>query len=149
MWDFLKNFFPPKKEKIVDDSLYFHGFNLDEWNYLGYEELKYTYTEGGGSTAYVYMFEHQTLEKSEYKIVSNSTYSNFKNHPYVLTSIDLWRIYEKPSWRVISFPSDALEEQLKELGYEWDHNLNDGKGWWKKIPQYEKSEGTNVITLKK
>jgi hypothetical protein len=120
--------------------------NLDDWDYLGYSEATYTNKEGNAEArAFIYFFEHKEKDERHYELVPQSSFYTFLTHSFVLTVVELWRIYEKETYEAVMFPSSALKVDMTEIGYEW--NEKDSK--WKKILKYETSHDSNVISLTK
>lgn len=145
MISFFLNLFK-KNVKDYSNSTVFRGMNLDFWDYLGYSEV--TYTDNNGKTearAFVYFFEHKEKDERHYEIVSQNSLYSFLKHSYILTVVELWKIYEKKSYEAIMFPSSSLKSKMVEIGYEW----NAAEATWKKIKKYEVSENSNVVTLMK
>jgi hypothetical protein len=119
----------PKMPKVE-----LHGFDLDEWHYLGNSEISYNVPENGKTTQYharLFFFMNKENENiRDFVLKTNMPHLNFENHAWVTTNAHMWKACEKEYFFPINIePSKYLRERMKiENGYFWDEK----ERWWSK-----------------
>jgi len=102
-----------------------HGFDLDQWHYLGKTEIRYVNKEDVVTErADVFFFLNKTTAERKYTIPAGSIWNT---HNMVIGRIQLWRIGEIALFSIIHQPSSWLKQ------YVWEKHQcvwSDEKSWW-------------------
>lgn len=128
---------PPSTEQ----NHFLHGFDLREWNYLGYSEIFYTFDNYPDTkyAANVFFFILKNDDKvRQYTIRHHHKNSNFEfhNHMWINTIAAPWRANQVSWWDPIrSCPSKHTKDRmLLDHDCVWDQNTN----WWIRATEAEK-----------
>jgi hypothetical protein len=137
---------PEPMPKIQKLGKFLHGFDLDQWYYLGNSEIWYNVpkTEGDDKhgvkySAMIFFFMHKLDESHrEYIIKTSNIGQNYTVHPWTTTIADTWRAGLTEYYRCINKePSKYLADRVrKEEGWVW----NSKKSWWDEPSADEKYE---------
>lgn len=121
-----------KKEKpqtpvtLNDDTPYLHGVNLNEWNYLGYTQIAFSYNK---INADLYFFENiKNSTKRKFVIKSFNDEKRFAKHAYITQCVSLWLIGEFEWYDIIrNHPSKYTKRRmLAEYNSVWSKE----ELWW-------------------
>lgn len=143
---FLAKFFSkPERVVVVEPSKeqqhFLHGFDMREWNYLGYSEISYTYDADKNSrySANVYFFSLKTDDKVRNYTIRHhhtSTALNFGNHIWVTSVADPWKANQTPWYDPIKTWTSKYTRDRMLLDFDcvWDEKNN----WWIRATEQEK-----------
>lgn len=128
MWPFRKKVVKTPKPK----PNMFHGYDLNEWNYLGLTQIKFDSVPNT-------IFFLQKKGKDDVRAYTLSGRPDAilktiaKLHSYVHETCELWRIKEYELYTPIREPSKFLKEHMfSEKGFVWSTE----KEWW--VPASDK-----------
>lgn len=121
-----------KKEKarIEPDVDLFYGHNLEEWNYVGYTTIYYSYDDGKSKvTADIFFFcdKEDINVRSYYVNEKRRIYDSFFDHPW-LKNAELWSVCEREIYDLkFDEPSKWMRDyMLKEYKSAWNKETQ----WW-------------------
>lgn len=116
--------------KKVHEAPRLHGYNLKEWNYLGYTEISIAYSDAGyKEVCQVFFFmDKEDEDVRQYVLKSKALHKDFKNHAWVTRNADLWAAAEIEWYQPISDnPSRYTRARiLEEFNSVWSNE----KKWW-------------------
>jgi hypothetical protein len=137
---------PEPLPKIQKLGKFLHGFDLDQWNYLGNSEIWYNVpkTEGDNKngvkySANVFFFVNKLDENHrEYVIKTANNNFDYTGHPWITTIADTWRAGLTEHYRCINKePSSYLKDRVrKEHNWVWVIKTS----WWSEPTANEKYE---------
>lgn len=112
------------------DAPRLHGFNLNDWDYLGYTEISITYSDiKHKEVAQIFFFMLKGNEtKRKFVVKAKSLQKEFEQHAWVSGTACLWAANEKEWYQAVTnHPSKySKERMLTEHACEWDYDKN----WW-------------------
>lgn len=131
---------PVKQEPVVvEGDKWFHGVDLDEWNYIGATKITVAtntleWGEQQTGSATVFFFSKiDDDDNRKYVIIDHHDRSgrNYKTHPFVIGQADPWRIGETDLYMpVLDRPSRYLKELMfSTFGVVWGV-LTPTQNWW-------------------
>ena len=114
-----------KKRKQTAPVRALHGFDLDQWHFLGRTTIQYSNSSNVVySEADVFFFLNKTTAERRYVIPAGKSWDH---HNMVLGSIQLWSIGELGLITVIHKPSQWLKQHVWDTRqYVWSEE----QGWW-------------------
>ena len=125
-----------------------HGFDMNQWDYLGWADPHYTTDGVKTATMMVAMFRSKDGSKRAIKLIgSKDERERFKYHTFITGYLEPWAIGERPYYTHVSYPSDRLKQLVKEdFGFDWCKSSN----WWVSgdKPDIQTTTDDNVISVK-
>jgi hypothetical protein len=127
----------------VDPRVMLHGYDLDEWDYLGFSRIQFQSEGKVTYEAIVHFFVDQSnRDIREYHIESNVADYFYENHTWI-TKCHLWAALQIGETTVVeTWPSPYLRGVKAVEGFTW----SDDKGWVASALTASAVDG-NVITV--
>ena len=114
----------------VSEAPRLYGFNLDEWNYIGYTEISYTdsYNTLTHSAQVFFFISKDNEDQRRYVIKCRAMKKDFQNHAWIIRNADLWAAGETEWYQPISdSPSKYTRDRILE---EYNSVWSSEKRWW-------------------
>lgn len=124
-----------------EQNHYLHGYDLREWDYLGYSDVFYTYDNYPDNKyiANVFFFILKSDDKVRQYTIKHHHKGNpfdFYSHTWVTTIAAPWRANQSPWWDPVkTWPSKYTKDRML-----LDHDCvwSTDKHWWIRATEQEK-----------
>lgn len=130
----------PRAISEKEQNFFLHGYDLREWDYLGYSDIFYRYNNNPTDkySANVFFFMLKNNDKVRHYVVRHHHHSsafNFNIHEWVTTVADIWRANQTPWYDPVrTLPSKYLKDRmLLDHDSVWDQD----KSWWIRATEQE------------